>query len=104
MNFLKFSAGALGVVAISGCAVVASPSVGFLYTDVQGPIAVGKGTGSSKTGEACAKNILGFISMGDASIDAAKKAGNIHEVATVDHSSKIFLFLYGQYCTVVKGE
>lgn len=104
MNFVKFSAIVLFVTGISGCAVVSSPSIGFLYTNVQGPIAVGKGTGSSKTGEACANNFLGLISVGDASIDAAKKAGNIHEVATVDHSSKIVFFVYGQYCTVVKGE
>ncbi len=101
---LKLIAATFLVTAMSGCAAVSSPSIGFLYTNVQGPIAMGKGTGSSKTGEACANNILGLISVGDASIDAAKKAGNIHEVATVDHSSKIVLFLYGQYCTVVKGE
>lgn len=104
MLLVKLLAVALLVIATSGCAIVASPSIGFLYTNVQGPVATGKGTGASKTGEACATNILGLISTGDASIDAAKKSGNIQEVATVDHSSKMVLGLYGRYCTVVKGE
>lgn len=104
MLLVKLLAMSLLVIATSGCAIVASPSIGFLYTNVQGPVATGKGTGSSKTGEACANNILGLISVGDASIDAAKKSGNINEVATVDHSSKMVLGLYGRYCTVVKGE
>lgn len=89
---------------LSGCAVVASPSVGFLYTDVQGPITVGNAKGTAKTGQACVNNILGLISTGDASVDAAKKAGGISNVSSVDHSSKVILGLYGQFCTVVKGE
>lgn len=89
---------------LSGCAVVQAPTVGFVYTKVQGPIATGKSSRASKTGQACATNILGLISIGDASIDAAKKAGGINDVATVDHDSTIVLMLYGKYCTVVKGE
>lgn len=89
---------------LSGCAVVQTPTAGFVYTKVQGPIATGKSSRASKTGQACATNILGLVSTGDASIDAAKKAGGITDVATVDHDSTIVLMVYGKYCTVVKGE
>lgn len=93
----------LAATTLGGCAVVASPTTGLLYTKVQGPVVVGNSTNTTKTGQACASNILGLISTGDASIDAAKKAGGIKEVASVDHDSTSILSLYATYCTVVKG-
>lgn len=103
MKLQQFAVVALAAALLGGCAVVASPTTGLLYTKVQGPITVGTGSNSSKTGQACATNILGLFSTGDASIDAAKKAGGITTVASVDHDSTIVLLVYGQYCTVVKG-
>lgn len=91
------------VATLSGCASVATPTTGFLYTAVQGPIVTGTATDASRTGQACANNILGIIAVGDASIDAAKKNGNIKNVASVDHDSLTVLGLYGKFCTVVKG-
>ncbi|MDF2446360.1 MAG: uncharacterized protein K0S46_1596 [Moraxellaceae bacterium] len=88
---------------LGGCAVVASPTTGALYTKVQGPITTGTGTTSAKSGQACATNILGLIATGDASVDAAKKAGGISTVASVDHDSMSILGLYATFCTVVKG-
>ena len=104
MKLHQLSAIALAAALLGGCAVVASPTTGFLYTKVQGPITTGNGTKTGKTGQACATNILGLISTGDASIDAAKKAGGITTVASVDHDSTSVLMVYGQYCTVVKGD
>lgn len=105
---VKFAAMAVvGAVAvlIQGCAVVASPTGnGLLYTGVKGPVTVGQAQHATKTGEACATNILGLITTGDASIDAAKQNGGINQVATVDHASKSVLGLYSQFCTVAKGE
>ena len=46
---------------------------------------------------------LGIIATGDASIDAAKKAGGITNVASVDHDSTSILGLFATFCTVVKG-
>ena len=90
---------------VQGCAVVASPTGnGLIYTGVKGPVAVGPSPRASKSGEACATNILGLITTGDASIDAAKQNGGINQVATVDHASKSVLGLYSQFCTVAKGE
>jgi hypothetical protein len=47
----------------------------------------GTGKGGSKTGEACAKSILGIVAFGDGSIEAAKKQGGIHEITSVSHFS-----------------
>ncbi|HEX4940838.1 MAG TPA: TRL-like family protein [Candidatus Kapabacteria bacterium] len=103
MKLFQAATLALAAATLGGCAVVATPSHGLLYTKVQGPIVVGNGVNTSKTGQACVTNILGLISTGDASIDAAKKAGGIKDVSSVDHDSTIMLGVYGQFCTVVKG-
>jgi hypothetical protein len=87
----------------TGCIGVATPAVGTLVTEVKGPIGVGDSPTGSKTGKACAQSILSLVAMGDASIEAAKKAGGIKKVATVDHETK-WLILFGTYCTVVTGE
>lgn len=103
MKLHRIAALAVATSLLGGCAVVASPTTGLLYTKVQGPITTGNGTNTSKSGQACANNILGLISTGDASIDAAKKAGGITTVASVDHDSTSILGLFGTFCTVVKG-
>ncbi len=96
---------AVALVALEGCAVVASPTGnGLLYTGVKGPVAVGAATTAPKSGQACATNILGLITTGDASIDAAKTNGGIAKLATVDHASTSVLGLYSQFCTIAKGE
>ncbi len=93
------------LIAMSGCAVVASP-VGnaAFYTSVQGPVAPGAASGASKTGRSCASNILGVVALGDASIATAKRNGGITAVASVDHDSLNVLAVYSRYCTVVAGE
>jgi hypothetical protein len=90
---------------LSGCAVVASP-VGnaLLFTSVQGPVATGPAVSTPKQGRACASNIIGIIATGDASIAAAKRAGGITNVASVDHDSLNILGLYSRFCTIVAGK
>jgi hypothetical protein len=58
---------------------------------------------ASKQGSACSMNILGLISMGDSSVKAAKAAGGITKVSTVDFKYMNILALFGQVCTEVKG-
>jgi hypothetical protein len=88
-----------------GCAVVASP-VGnaAIYTEVKGPIDVGSGASAAKLGRACAANYVGFVAVGDASIEAAKKHGGIATVASVDHESLNVLGVYSRFCTLVAGD
>jgi hypothetical protein len=103
MRSILVSAALAAALFSTGCLGVATPALGVFVTDVKGPIGVGDGVGTSKTGRACAQSIMGLVAMGDASIEAAKKAGGIKKVTTVDHESK-WTIVFGTYCTVVTGE
>ena len=61
-------------------------------------------TGGSKVGEACATNILGIFASGDSSVAAAKKAGGIKTVSSVDVKTFNVFTAYGETCTIVRGE
>lgn len=93
--------------ALMACAGVGSINgnmiPGGIYSDVKLPGQASTNAGS-KTGTACANSILGWIARGDASIDAAKQAGGITKVSSVDHSVENILGFYATYCTTVKGE
>jgi hypothetical protein len=56
-----------------------------------------------KNGEACATGILGLAAWGDASLGAAKKAGAITDVHSVEFRGYNILGVYTQGCTVVNG-
>jgi len=87
--------------AAAGCAGVASPVTGALYTDVQGPLEAGARVGI-KEGRACARSWLGLFATGDASIKSAAEAGGISQIDSVDsHSS--WLLVTGSFCTIVRG-
>src|SRR5690348_155305 len=93
-----------GAIGLSGCMIVQQPVMGFLGSEVRwGDVATGKGN-ASKTGKACIDTILGLIARGDASVAAAKAAGRISEVSVVDHTSRNFMGITGEYCTVVRGD
>jgi len=57
-----------------------------------------------KTGEAQCINILGIASIGDCSINAAIKDGNIKEVYYVDREIMNILWIFGTSTTVVYGK
>lgn len=92
---------ALAIVA-TGCALGGGRVNGSWYKDA---IEAGGATSEtgSKSGEACASSILGIIATGDASVAAAKKAGNISKVSSFDHKDFNILGLYATTCTVVHG-
>lgn len=87
----------------TGCASAAKPVSGFIFSDTQFGMAATNASGAKKEGKACSKSILGAVALGDASIEAAKKAGGITTVATVDATSKNILGFYAEFCTVVSG-
>jgi uncharacterized protein YceK len=89
---------------LSGCASVRTDAVGVIFNGTSGPVAVGVSTGTSKKGKACASSILGAIATGDASIEAAKKAGGITKVASVDFDSFGVLGIFAKTCTIAIGE
>jgi hypothetical protein len=102
MRYLKFIAAGFTLFAM-GCQPVAAPLMGILYLDVKGPLTATQASGT-REGKACANTILGLIGTGDASIDAAKKAGGIQEVSSVDYHSTSTLGIVAEFCTIVRGK
>ena len=95
---------AVAVVSVlTGCATAKSPVMGSWYTDVNSSVAPTSNQAGSKVGESCATSILGLIATGDASIEAARKAGGISTVSSVDDYASSILGLYAKYCTRVRG-
>jgi hypothetical protein len=94
--------GLCAAASLTSCTAV-TPMNGTLYTDVQGPVAVGPATLASKRGEASATAVLG-IAVGDVSIETAMKNGGITKVHHVDTKVMNVLGIYAVYTTVVYGE
>ena len=100
----------LGLVAVAsiGCGAFGYP-IGSIYTGTKVPHGMsllegsGPGKGDTKQGEACATGILGIAAFGDASLDAAKKAGGITDVHSVEFRGLNILGIYTQGCTVAHG-
>ncbi|MBX3468657.1 MAG: hypothetical protein KF878_17420 [Planctomycetes bacterium] len=112
---------------VTGCAATSAPASGLLFTSVHGPIGAtdhgapppapqGSSYGSTaaaatpapsgtKTGTSETTGFLWLVTVGDASIDAAKKNGSIVRVASVDYQHVIVLGgLFSKFTTVVRGE
>lgn len=99
-------AAALSLVALNGCAMASggnAAAMGTIYSGYKSPGQVGAAA-DGKTGEACISSILGLIATGDASIEAAKKAGGITQIAHIDHEQFGVLGVYATSCTVVHGQ
>lgn len=100
---LSLAAMALVGLSLSGCQIVASPLAGGIYNETKyGDVATDE-AGATKEGKACATSILGWVATGDASIQAAKTSGGISKVASVDHSAKNIVGVFGEWCTIVRG-
>jgi hypothetical protein len=94
------------IVTMSGCASLSGIAGGTwanLYTQVEGPVAVGSAGSSEKVGTASSTAII-CIATGDASIQAAMQNGGITKIHHVDHKSMSVLGVYAKYTTVVYGE
>ncbi len=91
--------------ALTGCVAVTSPvSNGLIYTGVSGPVAATAGDTYSKVGKSSCVAILGIVSTGDASIDAAMKNSGITKIHHVDHKSTNILGVFAKFTTIVYGE
>ena len=89
---------------LASCApIVASPMLGTTFNETKyGNIATEE-SAATKEGKACGTSILGWVAQGDASIVAAKANAGITKVTSVDHSAKNILGIFGEWCTIVKG-
>ncbi len=120
MNTMKSKVAEIAVVGLvlgtTGCSAAGAlvgggeyPS-GSLYSQTQTPhkmmryAAEGPGKTGDKTGESCATGFLGALAFGDASLNAAKKAGQISEIHSVEYKGTNILGLYTQGCTQVTGK
>ncbi len=75
-----------------------------LYMDTKGNVTTTLARGAvSKTGEACTVNYVGLVSLGDASIETARKNAGIKKIAYIDNSYTNILGFYQKYCTLVRG-
>lgn len=100
-----FVAAVLALAALNGCAMATGGNgfaMGGVYSGYKSPGQVGTAA-DTKTGEACVSSILGIVATGDASIETAKKAGGITQIAHVDHEQFAVLGIYATSCTIVHG-
>ena len=80
------------------------PAWASIYSETKLPESATGNPVGSKTGQACATSILGWVTTGDASTPTAARNGQIERVFTVDNYSKNVLGIYATFCTVVTGE
>jgi hypothetical protein len=92
-------------VMVAGCVIPSgAPITGGLYTDIQGPVAIGDTTaGFSKVGQAKATGII-CVATGNCSIKKAAENGNITKIHHVDNYSMSVLGVYSMSVTTVYGE
>jgi hypothetical protein len=96
--------GLLSVGLLTGCAMVAAPVNGGLFTSLTAPITATDNAASSKVGSASCTSILGLIATGDCGISAAARNGNITKIHHVDHSATSVLGIFSSFETHVYGE
>jgi hypothetical protein len=108
---LKCAAIAVLTMTNTGCSAFLGPyPVGFIFDSSTKPHPAdqtylnGPGKTDDKMGEACSTGYVGVVAVGDASVAAAKKAGGITDVHTMDLRTFSILGLYTQACTIVHGK
>lgn len=91
--------------AFTGCSMInTAAGPGSIYTDVQQGQAVTSNALGTKVGTSEAKNILGIVVVGDASIQATAKAAGITKISHVDNKKMSILGVYSTHTTIVYGE
>ncbi len=86
------------------------PPLGVIYSDVKAPLDVDAnntvigGATTKKPGMASCINVLGLVSVGDASVKAAADDGAITKIDHVDYEFMCVLFVYSKYTTIVYGQ
>ncbi len=91
---------------LTGCVGPTMPNagtMGYVYTDVSGPIMATGNTGSSKVGKATSKGII-CVATGDSSIKAACANGGITKIHHVDYHTTSVLGVYVETTVTVYGE
>lgn len=95
-----------GVLALaSGCVVAPfQPPMGAVSV-VRAPLSTeGDFSASSKSGEASSVSILGIVSTGDCSIDAAVKSGGLKNINHIDYGYLNIIGVFQKTTVYVYGE
>jgi hypothetical protein len=90
--------------AANGCASLKAPMPGLLFTHNDNGLVATANPAGNRVGEACLSSYLGLISLGDATIETARRNGGITTITSVDESTTSILFFYGKYCVTVRGK
>lgn len=95
----------LALLGLASCSTVSSGSgMGVIYTGVsEGQIATSNEVGT-KVGTSSSIGVLGLVSVGDASIQAAAHSAGISKISHVDVKKMSVLGIYSQYKTIVYGD
>lgn len=92
----------------AGCAVPDKSHIqGCIMLDVghEGHVVAHDGkVNSTKTGKGTQSSILGWITTGDASIEAARTAGEVNQISHIDYHASHILGLIGDCTTIVYGQ
>lgn len=82
------------------------PPIGLAFNEITAPLDVDveNTVVTGKSGEASCYNILGLVSLGDASIQKAAENGGIATVKHADYRYLSYLFFYQRFTTVVYGD
>ena len=91
------------MIGLSGCAMVPSHLGYAVIKANKEPVLVTEVV-PKRVGRACGFNILGLLSAGDISTEAAKRDAGIRRVATVDKEIFSLLGVFSSVCTIVTGE
>lgn len=105
MKKLVLAVAAVCALGLASCSVVSTGSgMGVVYTDVVEGQSVTSNNLGTKVGTSKEQGILGLISTGDASIQAAATSAGIKKISHVDVKKFSVLGIYSTYTTVVYGE
>jgi hypothetical protein len=102
MKKLSIITAAASLFVLSSCAIAPSQLGRSLISETKEPILVTSSKKGTKEGRACGKNILGFYSHGDMSIEKARENGGITKITSVDKTVKNAVFI-SDVCTIVRG-
>lgn len=83
------------------------PPTGWIYTDITAPLDYNMEetrTSGLRSGRAETMSVLRLVALGDASINAAARSGNLQTVHHADYEYFNVLFVYERYRTIVYGE
>lgn len=94
------------VLSLTGCYVTpVMPPVGGIFNDTYAPLSIdyNKTAVAAKSGVAKTESILGAVSWGDCSTQAAAKAGGITTVESADYHFYNVMGVYQKFEVIVHG-